>query len=699
MFLAGIAVIGLRWDTNAQEPLAARPLAWTQIDKPGINGEIIIAPSEINHMVTSQGVVYALDSVNGRLHRSDNGGLTFTDITTTLRTIVGPGITFNEIAVAPDSARYIAVVTNDGGGSVYLSDDNGNSWHILTQNLNIDSPGGERITCVAISTGYTIQGNSTLYHDIAIGTAKWGTGIGDGQVWTFQIGGQSGWVSSQPLGDGLGADVSAVAFSPGYAGIGPGADAYATLLAVASDGTRTCLCIKSNINGQIPTWNSASGYPKVIATEGDSNFPLVKEILSSISLPSDYVGNDPPMTRLAFVGYNRDPGTGLNDVYEINDNIDLNQPLNATDAFFNNISSISYFGTSISGKLLAGFVDPIGTSNNTAQVKWRAIDPLNPTYATWNPANQPPSGPGHAQVAWSSDGTVAFCGTGTVSGPLPIDYDESAFSQSLDNGNTWVQTALMNTSLIMTDIAPAPDSRSLFMASYSESGPESVWRSAGEPLGKYWSRLLNMPTNTDRLILRLSPNYQTDYTVYAIEADNSTTEQGLTLPPNTTSNLLQISDSRGRYWRKRSLPRPIIDVVTASQYTLYLATTEGRIRKSTDGGLTWGDKVVTELNNINMLAVSNNGHVFASSRDGWVAYSMDEGASFTKIARPVSFDMRDVQVAADANYATNDVIYASGRTLAGTDAGVWRWTIGQSTQWEQIDQAITDLGTGSRSAG
>ena len=108
---------------------------------------------------------------------------------------------------------------------------------------------------------------------------------------------------------------------------------------------------------------------------------------------------------------------------------------------------------------------------------------------------------------------------------------------------------------------------------------------------------------------------------------------------------------------------------------------------------------LASVDGINMLAVSDNGHIFAGSRDGWVAYSMDEGASFTKIARPVSFDMRDVQVVTDANYATNNVIYASGRTLDGTDAGVWRWTIGQSTQWEQIDTVITDMGTGEQISG
>jgi hypothetical protein len=116
---------------------------------------------------------------------------------------------------------------------------------------------------------------------------------------------------------------------------------------------------------------------------------------------------------------------------------------------------------------------------------------------------------------------------------------------------------------------------------------------------------------------------------------------------------------------------------------------------------------MTDLNDINMLAVSDNGHVFAGSKDGWVAYSTDEGASFTKIAQPVSDFLSDVQVVTDANYSANNIIYAGGRTdddingLADniTGLGVWRWTIGRSTQWEQIDTAITGDGTEEQISG
>jgi len=692
IFLAGIS--GQAYAQVLQE---VRPLVWTQIDKPNINGETILAPSEINRLAASHDVVYALDTINSRLHRSDNGGLTFKEITAAL-VIAGAGLPGWEIAVAPDRPQYVAVVT-DNRKRVYLSDDSGAIWYAIP---DISLAPDEQIQCIAISNGY-LSGTS-LTHDMAVGTARWSS-PDSGKLWTYQIGSSFGsWADQNVIPV---ADVSAVTFSPRYS-------SDSTLLAVVvgiSDNT-TYLCLGArDLYNQTTTWNGATGYPIPFVCMG--NTPLSNDasgssrILSYISLPSDYGGTD-AKTRLAFVGYNSDNSTPkYNDIYRIDDDASPQvQRLNVAGGAAVDISSIAYFGTLASGKLLAGLTAPNPALINVAQVKW-TISPLGTGTVgstVWHDAYQPPSGPGNAQVAWSNSGSVAFCGTGQNQPSIPAppppgpSFDESAFSQSLDNGDTWVQTSLINTNLFMCDIAPAPDSRSLFMATYSEFGPESVWRCAGEPLGRYWGRLLNMPSDTNRVILRLSPDYRTDYTIYAIEVDNQTSLLKDSLFTNP-SNLLQISENRGNTWKKRLIPRPVIDVVTAGRYTLYLATSGGCVRKSTDGGITWGDKVQTYLDNINMLAASDDGSVFAGSREGWVAYSTDSGGSFTKIPYPVTITMRDVQVVADVNYSSNHIIYASGRTFNGVDAGVWRWVIGQSTSWEQIDEEITSLGMGEQVSG
>jgi hypothetical protein len=653
------------------------PLKWEMLDKPGSRGETIVESSEINRIATSHNVVYAVDNASGMLHRSDDGGITFSNITNALIKSYVPRY-INEIAVAPDMSQYVAVVTTDRK-QVYWSDDSGRTWHDITGNVDLSS--GDTIKCIAVSNEYS--SSNLKLHNIAIGTANWG-GLTAGQVWTLQMGGFSTTWTNQDIrinGIAAVANVSAVAFSPKYKD-----DPW--VLAVATKGTDTYLCM-GDLSSSPTTWNDVPGsvvYPQLVKHE----LAAPNNVTSSISLPSDYVGSQ-QNTRIAFVRYNPDPNNGLNDVYRINDNLDPPlQRLYVGGGASIKISSIAYYGTLKSGVLLAGESDPSGDLTELQMVRvWRTLNPLD-TSPVWSKATQPPSGPGSAQLAWNQKGTIAFCGTGQS--PAKI-YDESAFSQSYDNATSWVQTSLINTIIRMSDVAPAPDSKSLFMATFNGVGSEGVWRCAGEPLGQYWGRLLNMPSNTDRVILRLSPNYAKDYTLYAIETDNQTyLSDDISWP----SNLLQISENGGNTWRKRFIPRPVIDVVAASRYTLYLATSEGCIRRSTDGGITWGDKVMTGLDKISMLAVSGNGHIFVGSMDSKVAYSTDNGTSFIEIADPIDLDAGAVQVVPDAYYTSNNIIYAADNII---NSGVWRWTIGKSTKWEQIDAAITDGGTGEKISG
>ncbi len=77
-----------------------------------------------------------------------------------------------------------------------------------------------------------------------------------------------------------------------------------------------------------------------------------------------------------------------------------------------------------------------------------------------------------------------------------------------------------------------------------------------------------------------------------------------------------------------------------------------------------------------------------------------------KYRYPLTSYLSDIQVVPDANYAANNIIYASGRTdnsafrnTENTTAGVWRWAIGQSNDWKQIDISIADNITGEQISG
>jgi len=666
-------------------PAQAEPIAlkWTKVDKPGTTGNLVVTPSEVSEIaIGSSGVVYAIDGENKKLYLSSDAGVTWEDITSPLLK-AGAGLPATKIAVAGDDSSTLAVVTN-GGSRVYLSTDGGMTW------TNTAVPGAPTLVgtvqAIAISNQYT-EGNMSL-REIAIGTADWGNSATDGQVRVRQFGGlYTSWQNQNLIIDPdpsdadpshPGGEVSALAYSPRY-----GSDA--TLLVVASTSSdyvtatyrnKTWLCLLKRDTG---FWNSPTypGYPVEIRdaasppiSAGDA--PGVSRIVSSLALPSNYSSSN-AATRQLFVSYDREPDAmnAYDDVYWLND--DEAHRLNADDGNPIDISSIAYSGTLASGKLLVGDVDP-DSSSKKVQVR-RTTEPFE-TSPTWHTSSVPPTGPGNAKVGWSSNGTIAYCGTGQLPG---VAEDESAFSASTDGGDKWRQMGLIDTVIELADIVPAPDSKSLFVTTYNEYGPEGIWRSAGSPLGRRWERLLTIDSATsgNAVILRLSPNYSSDYTMYAAEVGG---------------NQVAVTHDRGNSWQWcRYTPEPIIDMVVKDEETVYVALPDGHVRKSTKKVLVWQSPVDTGLSDINMLSIVGEGTILVGGKNGHVAYSTDGGASFTRIREVIGSGTGDVQVVADANYPENHTIYAATNFA---DEGIWRWVIGVSTRWEQIDQPITRLGDG-----
>jgi hypothetical protein len=663
-------------------------LKWAKVGIPGIAGNIIVPNSEISKIAVSAGdVIFALDTPNDKLYRSQKGGSSWDDITGGVQS-AGALPKFTNIAVAPDKPQVVALVTLSGGiNYVFLSTDGGDSW--INTNADIP-PANGTIQCITISRAYSPD-NKSRYWDIAIGTAIWGNGATDGQIWTIQVGGMSAWKNQNMTA----ADISAIAFSPNYALDG-------TILVVASDITTTILCQgKRDMAAQTTTWNNVIGYPVLIDSKGEVPLPVPpNRVISSISLPSDYNG-DNPSNRVAFLSYNRQAGIineAANGVYRCNPNELTGKTPLITGI---DISSIALYGTIKtgtagvgSGWLLAGDYAPI-TGQPFVQVR-RCGNPfdLPPISPSWSIAEQPPTGPGSAQVAWSSDGTVAYCGTGRAT---PVAFDESAFSRSQDLGNNWEQVGLINTAIRICDFAPAPDSKSLFIATYSSGAFEWVWRTAGEPLGMYWGRVFGLNTSSNRLIIRLSPDYEADGTMYALEVEADV------LAPPAKPKQLGVSHTRGNSWVKRYIPADVIDAVVVDSKTLYVALPNGIIRKTTSEGMIWQKPMATGLDaEINMLSLTKNGHLLIGSRNGKVLYSTDGGDTFIEIPQLIPRLVNittpdiDVQVIADSQYNKNNTIYAATNIA---DMGIWRWTVGSSTAWEQVDKTVTDLRSGEQFCG
>lgn len=653
-------------------------LRWVKVSTPGVDNNIVVTPSEVSEIaVASDGTLYALDSGNDKVYKSTNSGASWIDITPQILT-AGATMPATKIAIAPDDPNFLALVT-DNGLAVYISKSAGGVW--INTNAPISTVPTVKIQAIAISRKYTESYESI--REIAFGTADWGNSTTLGKVWVCQIGvAWPVWKNQDLTVDGVNpvGEVSAIAYSPHF-----DRSTDKTIAVVASTGgdvaitcqnqTRVCLGKRDTTTGST-NWNSLfTGFPIQIGTAAGDDSTITK-ITSSLALPSNFSTADTDTTAL-FVSINRKAGDAANNVYRVSyditttlitKNLDVRNS-GIVPATPINISSISYQGTTASGQLIAGESGP-GIAPATVDVR-RTSDPWDAT-PSWHMATLPPSGPGNAKVVWGSDGT-AYCGT---SQSPSVALDESAFSVSSDNGDNWQQESLMDTVLNIDDIAPTPNSQTLFMASYSATNPEGIWRSTvtTEGLGVYWTRQLMVNTTTDRLLIRLSPNYLTDYTIYVLEAGG---------------DILYISHDRGNSWKLRRCLGNVSDAVVINRDTFYVALPGGIIQWTNDGGFTWSTRIWTGIATINTFTVTNDGSIIVGGTNGEVAYALNGSTIFTKPYTNLAHG--DIQVAADADFAQNGIIYAASDVA---DSGVWRWQIGASIIWEQIDKTITSLGGG-----
>jgi hypothetical protein len=390
------------------------------------NSFLIVPGSEVNQISVGafNNVVYALDAPNGKLYKSDTGGIGWTSLS---RNISGAAPWYY-LASAPDNPDVVAVVT-DAATEVYLSIDGGQNFGAtqLASKLNA----GERVRCIALSPS-----SDGISRDLAVGTT---TNSGHGRVlinvfrrlsggWLDSSTGISGWTSPSISG----VDVFALKYSPSFGGDG-------NLLAIVSSTADTYLYIGiRDLATSSITWNSYSGYPVELCAAGQDT-PGTPLMYADIALPADYAGGSSMQNHIFACWSNHSggtslPGTATDDVYRI-DNTMVYRLGIRPDV----ISSLAFYGTYGRGKLLAGAA---GTSSPFGFVQiYFTANPQAPV-PIWQQSQKPPTGPGNARVGWSADGSTAFCGTGSYSG---TPGDQSAFSRSTNNGLTWNQVGLIDT--------------------------------------------------------------------------------------------------------------------------------------------------------------------------------------------------------------------------------------------------------------
>ena len=648
-------------------------LKWSVVDSPSKEGNVVVSPSEMNSFVigSDEETFYAVDIPGGIIYKSIDGGVTWEDDLTQALEDEGATLPAWDIAVAPDDSELVAVVT-DGRQEVYVSEDGGESW----ENTHISAAAGWSasllISDIAISPEYGGE------RDIAIGTRN-PDGSSNGDIWVIKSELFTVWKAQ-----GLDTDVTSVCFSPDY-------DSDKTILVIASDIEKTYLCTGIRDTDENSTDWEVTAPPKVEISEAGEDSPGKSEIIfSDLALPSDYSG-DEPESRVVYAAYSSN--TTADDVYRIEDTDVYRLDVNRGDGV--SVASIAYCGTCSRGKLLVGEV--LAEADSATALIHLCFNPEE-TSPEWEEPTKPPtggavSGNANAQVVWSSDGRVAYCGTSTNYVGSAADwadtilpgswsgqaFDESAFSKSEYGGDIWNQLSLIDTEMgKLCDYALSADYETLYLASEG-SEFDSIWRSESETLealGEIWQRVLCFDSETDDIILRPTPEDSAKEVIFFAVPD---------------SNYACYSLDEGETWKRVWQCPHITDLAVVSNELLYILddnlVNKGTWEEKKYGGIWgWDRDIDTGLISGYTITTSGEDFVFIGDEgdEGKVAYSADGGDTF-ELTEAVP-EPGKMWVIPDEEFDSNRFIYAASDD---SSSGIYRWVIEGSTSWRELNPRET----------
>jgi len=528
MLVASFVVPANMATPEAVEAGADSTLRWAMVDTPnampnvlkevwngpdmGVDG--IPDGAELNRFVIASNgaTIYMIATSYGAfggvptLYKSTNWGISWSvAITKNMALSALANYPLWDVAVAPDDPNIVAVVACDAAGfgpqEVWVSTDGGVKWD--TTQLNLGGT-AEYISCIDISMDY---GGT---RDLLVGTR---TGTGAGRVFVLNVPGFATWNAQTAAGVPAStnwpavADVVAGKFSPTYVG-------DSAIVVVYADATSTNIItgihdldVNSTVWGALPT----EVRDPVRPAGASPGFGQI--VTADLELPADYSGQAASLRR-AYVSIDSndafcsDLEAMLADegIYRIDDNVQY-ELMDTTTVANKRISSIAYYGTYASGKLLAGEV--LGFPCTATVPTWFTDSPTTCPIPCWYPALKPTTGAanqglcqvgvqdgmGNAQVAWNPDGSLAVAITGSAClgffnvamgtpgcvgacpwGEWPDGYmnkvfkDESAFAISRNNGETWNQLSAIDTEITkLTDIVPSADCSTVYLASVNDN--------------------------------------------------------------------------------------------------------------------------------------------------------------------------------------------------------------------------------------
>jgi len=631
-----------------------------------------------------------------------------------------------DVACAPDDSNFWAVVTSGNYTAlgtvawanepveVWITEDAGANWECTGLVLSTDQlayAGDEHVGCIDISADYGGK------RDIAVGMRQ-GNGTAAFSIWVLQSSGYTGWNLQTVLPTAT-ADVVDLKFSPTYVGDASMAVVYAT--ATTGNGTWFDVAQRDLDDNDIASWVYSASVEVCSTTPGTS--PTADQLITAdLELPSDFSGQSASLRRAYVSTYGPDGTVGIDGIFRVDDTtvytlMDCGMTTNK------NISTIAYYGTYASGKLLAGEVKGDGCWATVPT--WFTDSPTTCPVPCWYPALKPTTGAagaggacgvgnGNAQVAWSVTGEVAYVGTGSVTWAAgandwwgafivePVSLDETAFAISRNNGETWNQLGMIDTYITrFNDVAPSADCTTIYLASYNNMdvvkaaagyciGFDSVWRTSINsavtspllgvlPLSFYYERVYCRPTSlncgigetqTDLPLLRLAPapDDEDGEIVFWAAQDPATSTYD--------SGIAAWSPDFGDYWANINPRDPIQDFTAASNTMLFFLSPDGLVQKMPYTGTAWSsiEASVYSADNGHMIATYGEDDVlvgYDSSATYPGAISHDGGATFATLLALLPTD-GDAHVAFHPDYADNGIFFLADGDSSVITGSVYR---------------------------
>ena len=660
------------------------------------------------------------------------------------------------VRIAPDDSRLWAVTAGSvtsGPTQLWISSDAGASW----SNTNVPVlASGEAICALDISVSYGIG------RDIIIGTR---TGTGGGRLLAMKSTGFSSWMEQAKPETNI--DFFAVKFSPTYNGDNAVAMVYA-------DSTRTSynVGIRDLNNNSILTYVFSDTGVEIKTGSSNSSPDYSNLAVASLALPSDFSGQSSSLRR-AFVSLfspydnTTDNMTGI---FRIDDATPASIYSSASNRKAQ-VYSIAFFGTYSSGKLLAGLVwgspclavvptlfadTPCTCAGSclyrslkppTGAASQGASNSDNISIIASNAANL--DGVGSAIVAWNPTGSMAYAATGSglisdnttwwnstrpadpfdsasVAHPwlsTLIPNDETALSITRNNGDTWNQLALIDTTIDwFNDVAVSPDCTTLYLASVHRNIGwgcnefDSVWRYTSGPaiaaplpaiptMGAYWERVLCRTTSsncvypqTDLPLLR-TVNSCTEAQDGGVVGWAAQYGAVVSTDNRTAGGVMAWSPDYGDYWVSITPRSMVQDFTFESSKVMYILSPLGMVQRLPYTGTAWSTSLPSSSTDMIAHTIAAKGgkalvgaSIFSNNNGVSAAYSSDSARNWNtyKYGTPSG---GNVHVIFDVDWDKNYFIYAATDNSSGT---VYRNTVPAFTRWEGND--MMDVSNGASGA-